>query len=187
MTTPEPYAVFQVQIRVTKGKAKFERPLPNGLTELSPSQGWVALEPAFSGERAGPKQHLEFLLGQVELLFDLYGRPNQPLATAAKVEAIQLLLKEAAPVLRDLSETDDERTHPNCSLDQAKEAFCRHQQTTIKTLESQGCSARLRLISFRKDEVLQETDRGYGVDILARTRAGRTGSPTIPRMTMPVG
>jgi hypothetical protein len=176
----EQFVVFQVQIIVRRGIAKFPHPLPCGLTEIHHKHGWVALEPSFCGALAGPRQHLQYLIGQIESLFTVHSKGQKlcksVLDANTTLMGLTTLLKEeeknknkAATADSDPSGDDDneEKEDPTCSLDRAKEAIGQHQQITLARLQREGCVAKVRLISFRRDEVLQEVDTPYGVDVMA--------------------
>lgn len=149
----EPYVVFEIQLRVKRGIANFEYPLPNGLKEIKPDHGWVVLEPCVTSPFTGAKEHLQHLMGQMKLLFETYGKNN----SSSCLEKAFNELNKAGKYLMGKSPEKRKKEEPKCPFSRAKENFERHRQQTLPTLRKQKCQAEIQLVSFTKEEVLSKT------------------------------
>ena len=165
--------VFQVQLLVIEGVAKFTNDkgedkgkpwhtLPCGLEEILPKHGWVAIEPTFfgvvdDGDDADDDDDDDDRAG--------FETPAERQSASAR----QTPAERASAIERRSVELESHQT----PIDRVMTSYGSHQFETIKRLQAGGAVVRLRVVSFRFDEVLRQTDSDRGVQIHSRQPAHR--------------
>lgn len=159
--------VFQVQLLVMEGVAKFTNDegkpwhtLPCGLKEILPKHGWVAIEPTFFGVVDDGDDATDDEEGSV-----FFGTPAERQAASAR----QTPAERAIAVEKRSVELESHQT----PIDRVMTSYGSHQFETVRRLQEGGAVVRLRVVSFRFDEVLRQTDSDRGVQIHSRQPAHR--------------